>query len=761
MGLIKKEITLKKAKTLFVLVGESTVNNEFISKTIINNDLIVVNTNNIPITNFPNGMQIPKKQINFDELNTKFKSDSIDLMFYGPLRSEFYCLQVATGIQDYLEEYNFIEIFSSKLIPIHNVIDIELPNFRNILVESRFKSILNFNNYDDLTFSAIDKMGTLNYNRICLKTDARIEDLSELIYASFNRNGKPHEMFTLGTSLALSNELISTDESHKILTPWNFRESQKSKKLFFDSSYFKKIGTFWGNKLPSDLTGEEFAEVAKILDFDIKEYLNSSSYDVDVQAKLIWSNKVRCKIIGKYLFDSQSKDSHINVEEFTQWATSLGEEVTSLNRLEETIYLSRPDVKSSYPISSSTFKFDFYTWLINFGINEIYLEDKYEFITNILKKSNGNKQNYRSNELSNGINIIGYPNFELGLGKAARQCRKMLNNLGIDTSDFNLTGSRSRVIDSKLIFAKQLPFDKNLVVIGADQIPELAKLSVNDWNISRYNIGAIFWETDYFPPKISRSLSVFDEFIVSSEYVANNLRKFTDKKISVVGLPIDNRLDFNLENITKDKVTLYFNFDYFSDIYRKNVFTLVDYVRQKNMDSKNKLKLIIKSVNGRFVPLEQAYLNELTSGDENVHLIDTFLNERDFQNLLQEVDIYVSLHRSEGFGLGLAEAMKAGIPTMATEYSGNLDFMNSDNSYLVDFNLEPISDTRRSPYSAFGGMWAQPKFESFSQQIDEFLFKPEQRILRIAKAKETIDNEFSEMSITSKMKNILRGSGII
>ena len=761
MGLIKKEITLKEAKTLFVLVGESTVNNEFISKTIINNDLIVVNTNNIPITNFLNGMQIPKKQINFDELNTKFKSDSIDLMFYGPLRSEFYCLQVATGIQDYLEEYNFIEIFSSKLIPIHNVINIELTNFRNILVESRFKSIVNFNNYDDLTFSALDKMGVLNYNRICLKTDSRIEELSELIYASFKRTGKPHEMFSLGTSLALSNELISTDEDHKILTPWNFRERQKSNKLFLDSSYFKKIGISWGTKLPSNLTGEEFVEIAKILDFDIKEHLKSSSYDVDVQAKLNWSNKVRSRIIGRYLFDSQSKDSFINVEEFIQWATSLGEEVTSLNRLEEVIYLSRPDVKSTYPSNSPTFKFDFDTWLINFGINEITLEDKYGFITNIIKKLNGNKQNYRSNKLSNGINIIGYPNFELGLGKAARQYRKILNNLEIDTSDFNLTGSRSRVIDSKIVYAKKLPFDKNLVVLGADQIPELAILSVNDWNISRYNIGAIFWETDYFPPKISRALPVFDEFIVSSEYVANNLRKFTDKKISVVGLPIDNRLDFNLKNITKDKVTLYFNFDYFSDIYRKNVFTLVDYVRQKNMDSKNKLKLIIKSVNGRFFPLEQAYLNELTSGDENVRLIDTFLNERDFQNLLQEVDIYVSLHCSEGFGLGLAEAMKAGIPTMATAYSGNLDFMNSGNSYLVDFNLEPISDTRRSPYSEFGGMWAQPKFESFSQQIDEFLFKPEQRVLRIAKAKETIDNEFSEMSITSKMRNILRSSGII
>jgi glycosyltransferase involved in cell wall biosynthesis len=761
MELIKKEIIIKETKTLFVLVGESIDNNKFLSKCVIKNDLIVVNIDNKKMSDFSDKMQKIDNQVNYDELNAKFKSDIIDLMFYGPLRSEFYCLQVATGIQDYFKDYNFIQIFSSKLIPIYNVTNIELKNFRNILVESRFKSISNFNNSEDLTFSAIDKMGTLNFNRICLKSDSRIEELSELIYSLVKRNGKPHEVFTLGTSLALSKEFISVDQDHKILSPWNFRDTQKGKKLFLDSSYFNKIGFSWGTKSPTDISGEEFIEIIKILDFNIKECLNSSYYDIDVLAKLKWSNTVRSLIIGRYLLDSQSNDSFINIEDFIQWALSSGHRVTSLNRLEEVIYLSRIDVQSSYPSSSSNFKYDFDIWLNHFGINEISLEDKYEFITKIVKKTNNNKKNNRKNKSSHGINIIGYQNFELGLGKAARQYRKILNNLEIETSDLNLNGSMSKKIDSKQILTEVLPFDKNLVIIGADQIPQIAKLSVNDWNLSRYNIGAIFWETDRIPLKIANSLSVFDEFIVSSKYIANNLRKITDKKISVVGLPIANRIDFNKENITKDNLTLYFNFDYLSDIYRKNTFTLIDYVQQKNANSKNMINLIIKSINGRFFPLEQAYLSELASRDENVRLMDKFMNEQDYQNLLEEVDVYVSLHRSEGFGLGLAEAMKLGIPTMATSYSGNLDFMNSDNSYLVDFNLEPISNSRRSPYCQFGGMWAQPKFESFSQQFDNYLSKPEDRILKIAKAKKTIDDEFSEMSVNDKMKKVLRSSGII
>lgn len=761
MGSIKKEITLKETNTLFVLVGESADNSKFLNKCEIKNDLIVVNTDNKKMTNYSIGTQKVNKQMNYDELKTKFKSDSIDLMFYGALRSEFYCIQVATGMQDYLQHYNFVQIFSSKLIPISKVNVFEMKKFKSISVESRFKSISNHNDNEKMTFFALDKMGTLNYSSVSLNPESRIEEFSDLIYGIIKKNGKPHEVFTLGTSFALSNEIVSVDKDQRIITPWNFYEIEENKKSFFDSSYLDNFGTTWATKLPSDLSGKEFLEIIQILEFKVEELIKSSIYDLRDRSKLEWSKKIRSKIIGSYFVDSPNNDTFIDITKFTNWAISGGKKIRTLNRLQETIYESRPDLQSAYPIGASNFYQDFSSWLKNFGKNEISLENKYEFIINILEKTNILENRIRRNKLSNGFNIIGYQNYELGLGTAARQYRQILNNLEIETSDFHLDNALSKKIKSNIILTEVLPFDKNLVVIGADQIPEINTMVRNNWKCSRYTVGAIFWETDIIPLKIQNSLSIFDEFIASSNYIAKNLERYTDKKISVVGLPIESNDGIVTKIFNNDKITIYFNFDYLSDIYRKNVYSLVDYVKRKNKETKNKFNLILKSTNGKYFPLEKAFLNHLISGDDNIRELDTFLSKEDFQKLINEVDIYVSLHRSEGFGLGLAEAMSLGIPTMATAYSGNLDFMNPNNSYLIDFDLESISNSRRSPYSEFGGNWAQPRYESFSDQVDNLLSHPEERFIRITKAKNMINNEFSTLSISDKMKKALRSSGLI
>jgi hypothetical protein len=755
-----KEITFEEANVLFVLVGESKDNIDFLNNCAIKNELLVINTDNIEIPDFLKETQILYKQMKYDKLSTKFKSDVIDLMFYGPLRSEFYCIQVATAMQEYLQEYNFITIFSSKLIPISKKSRIELRKCKNTLVESRFKSIPNFMNDDNLTVNALDKMGTVNYSIIRLNPDSRVKQWSELIFSIIKKNGNPPEVFTLGTSLALSLEIITVAVEHIVLTPWNFYEVEDNKRIFLDSSYLNKVGISWATKLPSDITGKEFLEVARILNFDIEEKINSSSYDLNDLPTLHWSNKVKARIIGKYYSDSQNNDASIDSLKFTKWATSPGSRVKSLNRLQEVIYLSRDDIQLAYPIESLNFN-GFSGWVVKHGVGELLMEDKYKFITDILKKSINNENSVSTKKLKNGFNVIGYQSYELGLGSAARKYIKILNNLEIETSNFNIKNTVSKAIEFPEYGNSLLPFDKNLVVIGADQIPFLASLSSNDWNRSRYNVGAIFWETDYFPPKISNALFVFDEFIVSSNYIAKNLRNFTDKKVSVVGLPIPHKNDISTKRINNDNIIIYFNFDYLSDIYRKNVYTLIDYVKRKNKDSNNKFKLLIKSINGNHNPLEQAYLSKLISEDDNIHEIGKFLDAYNYEKLLKEVDIYVSLHRSEGFGLGLLEAMNLGITTLATGYSGNLDFMNSDNSYLVDFDLELITNSRRSPYSQFGGSWAQPKFESFSEQIGKFLSQPEERLLRTSRAKNMVNTEFSEKSITLKMEKTLRSSGII
>lgn len=85
--------------------------------------------------------------------------------------------------------------------------------------------------------------------------------------------------------------------------------------------------------------------------------------------------------------------------------------------------------------------------------------------------------------------------------------------------------------------------------------------------------------------------------------------------------------------------------------------------------------------------------------------------------MIEMCDCFVSLHRSEGFGLGLAEAMLLAKPVIATGYSGNLAFMNRDNSMLVDYEMAEITEDR--PIYTRGNRWAEPSVEHAAQCMRE------------------------------------------
>src|SRR5207249_11274978 len=92
--------------------------------------------------------------------------------------------------------------------------------------------------------------------------------------------------------------------------------------------------------------------------------------------------------------------------------------------------------------------------------------------------------------------------------------------------------------------------------------------------------------------------------------------------------------------------------------------------------------------------------------------------------LMSAADTYVSLHRSEGFGLTVAESMLLGKPTIATGYSGNLDFMTPHNSYLVRYDRATIADDI-PPYPK-GCVWAEPSAEHAAELMRRVFEKPEE-----------------------------------
>ena len=98
-------------------------------------------------------------------------------------------------------------------------------------------------------------------------------------------------------------------------------------------------------------------------------------------------------------------------------------------------------------------------------------------------------------------------------------------------------------------------------------------------------------------------------------------------------------------------------------------------------------------------------------------------------------DSYVSLHRSEGFGLTLAEAMALGKPVIATGYSGNLDFMDADTSHLVDYQLVPVRDG--GPFYR-GGRWAEPSIAHAAQVMRQVVDRPAEAHALGERARESV-----------------------
>jgi glycosyltransferase involved in cell wall biosynthesis len=100
---------------------------------------------------------------------------------------------------------------------------------------------------------------------------------------------------------------------------------------------------------------------------------------------------------------------------------------------------------------------------------------------------------------------------------------------------------------------------------------------------------------------------------------------------------------------------------------------------------------------------------EAIDGDHRIQLLDRTMSRDEIFGLESVVDSYLSLHRSEGFGLGLAESMFLGKPVIGTAYSGNMEFMDETNSLLVDYHLTPVGEGEY-PFPD-GQQWAEPSEE--------------------------------------------------
>ena len=300
-----------------------------------------------------------------------------------------------------------------------------------------------------------------------------------------------------------------------------------------------------------------------------------------------------------------------------------------------------------------------------------------------------------ANLRNDGFDLVGYARAQSGLGENMRALSRSCIAGKVPCSVIDIdAGGESDISDNTLVplIAPQRVFQRQVICVNPDALAVAAHHEGTDEFTASYKIGYWFWELERLPSLWTLMASSMQELWVASGFVHKALASAVSVPVYTVPPsvipPVPSRhyarSEFGLHD---DDFIFLFTFSYWSFIARKNPWAVVQAFREAFPLSVARAKLVIKTVNSDGFPPQSAALHAMAAGDPRIIFIDQVLSRDQISGLQHTADCYVSLHRSEGFGLGMAECMAIGKPVIGTAYSANLDFMNESNSLLVDYSL--------------------------------------------------------------------------
>lgn len=314
------------------------------------------------------------------------------------------------------------------------------------------------------------------------------------------------------------------------------------------------------------------------------------------------------------------------------------------------------------------------------------------------------------------LNVIGYLTTASGVGQVARGYAAVLDRLGYEVGHGDISLSDGPKVDAERWLSRSLSKTSRVNLIVSNPLP--VHISEIDRRIGfetlrrSYNIGSWWWELDGPPPASwANGATHFDEVWAGTTFIERVFSKTYDLPVKlvppVVQLVPETRLTRDDFQWKKEEFVFLFICDFMSIPQRKNPLAVVRAFRSAFHKSE-RARLILKVINDHVNRQYWATLKEACA-DANITLIDARLDRSQMDALTSLADCYISLHRSEGFGLTLAEAMLAGKPVIGTAYSGNMDFMTEENSYLVPYDFIEVGRDVR-PYTP-GAQWAEPRHQ--------------------------------------------------
>jgi len=358
--------------------------------------------------------------------------------------------------------------------------------------------------------------------------------------------------------------------------------------------------------------------------------------------------------------------------------------------------------------------------------------EKYEY-----HRNNHNKFHTILNENDTlvGMNIIGWHAGQWGVAISGAQIVRAAITQGIPINAI----TDAVLPKKKFMLPEQLDFPLtrsasepvNLGVLNADMvIPLLNEYPEIVWE-RKYNIGYWAWELDVFPIEWMKLTEKFDEIWTPSSFIKRSIESspiYDGIPVKVLAIPLeplkeeeeeeDEEEDEEIESVTlrslmeshKDNKPFVFltTFDFASFVDRKNPKATIKAFVEAFADTDENVLLIVKSHSGTIKDMKK--MKKVAAGESRVFFLDENLSDADNKALQNYQDCFVSLHRSEGYGMNILETMGKGIPVITTNYSGNVEFFHPLKKWIgqchfpVPYKLVKLKKTT-GPYKK-GNRWA-------------------------------------------------------
>jgi glycosyltransferase involved in cell wall biosynthesis len=294
---------------------------------------------------------------------------------------------------------------------------------------------------------------------------------------------------------------------------------------------------------------------------------------------------------------------------------------------------------------------------------------------------------------NDGVNLVGYLTRESSLGDVARRLAAGLTDALVPVAPIGYERTASPKVPGVVPPDQRIEFGTTLAVVNADQFPALRMDHPELFDATEWMIGYWFWELEHIPQHMRSSIGLVDEIWAGSQFVVDAFAAVARVPVHHVPIPVPEPVcsdrrgpSFAPLADVGDRPVLGVVLDHFSVTARKNPIGAIEAFRRAFRPDEGPV-LVVKTMNGEHRWPQHQELVAAAAGRSDIRVWDVHLSRADHMGFIRSLDALVSLHRSEGLGLHLAEAMWLGTPVIATRYSGNLDLMDDDCSVLIDAEM--------------------------------------------------------------------------